>query len=439
MKKRLRFLEAYRFNRISPVDQLLGHIFFRSLCTSNHWDPNKVDPFEEDLFTECINLNEYAQLSSKTQSVIMANAARSDPDWRHTWVRIFTKTQHKINLDSLFSSWKACQTLALMHDAIVLILGPVRKYTRILDARVRNPNIFYYGGKTPFQLSEFAQTFRPSFLARVNDFTAFDQSQGGESVVLTQLRLKQRGIPSSYIQMFSYWKAHLECSFGALQYMKFTGEPWTWDDNTEYNQGVTTTRFIFSKNARLLFSGDDFSSDEPGTENPLWLQIEPHLKLKFKTSTTTYPTFCGYFIGNAGAIRAPAPLFAKLLIAEADETLPDKMASYLTEFSVGHSLGDSFWSLLPEEQVVYQCALFDFFCRRAPREQKIALKLGEVPVAISTRLINSGVRWLSRPLYALLNREARLRLVKETVGHRHHFFETSELEGILLSNFHATL
>jgi len=435
LKKRLRFLAPYRFNRITSLDQVLGHVLYHSFCRAHKINPNVIEPFNEQIFAECINLNEFAQLTSKTQSVIMANASRSDPDWRYTFARIFTKTQHKINEDSLFTGWKACQTLALMHDFLILVLGPVKKYQRLFIAKNRPSHIFVYGGHTPFDLSKVAQKFfKQGSQCRINDFSAFDQSQGAESVVQASLLMLRAGIPKFFVDLFTQFKLQLTTQFGAMEVMRYTGEPGTYDENSDYSIGVTETKFIFDDKTLRAYSGDDFASSGAGILHPNWEKIEPLFKLRFKSHLTQHPLFCGYYIGQAGAIRAPRALFTKLIISEADGSLPEKIASYLTEFVVGHSLGDAFWSLLPPEQIIFQCANFDFFCRKASREQKISLKLGEVPLLMCQNMLSQGVRWLTRPLYAILNREARLRLIKRTVGMRHHFHDSPELEGILLSN-----
>ena len=342
----------------------------------------------------------------------MANANRSDPDWRHTVVRIFSKSQHKLNEGSIFGPWKACQTLALMHDALVLFLGPVKKYQRVFDTKDRPPNLFIYGGQTPFDLSAAAQRLlRKHTVSVCNDYTAFDQSQLGEAVVLEIKKMQRLNIPQALIDMHVYIKTNLECQFGPLTCMRFTGEPGTYDDNTDYNIAVIYSEYLIT-NEPIFASGDDSVIGWLPPPNPNWPTIKPLLSLTFKKEYTTYPLFCGYYLGSAGAIRAPRTLLAKLAVATADASLPDKIASYLTEFVVGHSLGDVFWDLLPLEQVEYQAALFDFFCRNCSKEQKLSLKIGEVPQHLCVKMLESGFRWLSRPLYALLDRCSRFRLLK---------------------------
>nr|UFT26908.1 putative polyprotein [Drosophila-associated tymovirus] len=429
--KRLRFRPSSSPYQITAKDEALGSLLFDSLNTAYHRSGNPI-PFDPILFSECINLNECAQLSSKTQNVIMANALRSDPDWRHTVVRIFSKTQHKVNEGSIFGPWKACQTLALMHDAIILCLGPVKKYQRIFDKEDRPPNLFIYGGHTPFDLSLAAQqALKPGMTRVCNDYTAFDQSQLGEAVVLERLKMNRLNIPKNLIDMHVYIKTHLECQFGPLTCMRFTGEPGTYDDNTDYNIAIIYSEYLI-QSEKVFVSGDDsFISSQP-LPNPLWPSIQPLLSIKFKKEFVQHGLFCGYYLGPEGAIRSPRALLAKLAVATADGSLDDKLASYLSEFVVGHSLGDAFWNLLPLKEVEYQAALFDFFCRNCSKEQKISLKIGEVPSETCSNFLSQGIKWLSRPLYSLLNRAARLRLLGHSSSE--HAFDDPSLEGVLQRN-----
>nr|UCJ00695.1 polyprotein [Grapevine Syrah virus 1] len=443
IEKRLRFRASDAPYQITAKDEILGSMLFESHCRAMRRDPNVRVPFDEALFAECIALNEFAQLTSKTQAVIMANHERSDPDWRYTAVRIFAKNQHKVNSGSLFGPWKACQTLALMHDAVILLFGPVKKYQLIHDERDRPEHIFIYAGRTPQEMSEWCQKFltprsasspvpvmvsgddsligcHPHFVA--NDYTAFDQSQHGEAAVLERLKMERVSIPEWLIALHIMIKTHITTQFGPLTCMRLTGEPGTYFDNSDYNLAVIFLEYSMS--------GQWLS------ENPLWPAIKPLLALRFKKEKTRYGNFCGYYVGAAGAVRMPKALFAKILIATEDGSIPDKMASYATEFAIGHSLGDALWSLLPVEEVVYQSAVFDFLCRNAPRELKLLFKLGPVERSV-VEAVQEFATWASYAFYRFLNSAQRKVLL--TRSPQLHFPgdapEVSQLQGELLQSF----
>lgn len=309
------------------------------------------------------------------------------------------------------------------------MFGPVKKYQRLFDKQDRPPNLFIYGGHTPFQLSDFCKLrLRPNTPSVCNDYTAFDQSQHGEAVVLERKKMARLSIPKTLIDLHCLLKTNIVSQFGPLTCMRLTGEPGTYDDNTDYNIAVLYSQYAILDET-VLVSGDDSFINPPPLPNPLWPHVAPLLHLRFKTEVTNHGLFCGYFLSHVGAVRAPRSLFVKAVIAEGDGSLPDKLASYLSEFVVGHSLGDDLWLALPPDQVIYQSALFDFFCRRCSKEQKLAMRIGEVPSDLCSRMLSLGFSFLSRPLYALLNRVSRLRLLYNTRNATQ--LSDPELEGVL--------
>nr|QHA33698.1 viral helicase [Gengado virus] len=387
IEKRLRFRKTST-NVLSPTDQFAGELLYHSYCNAYNMSPVPV-PFDEELFMECILDNDYHQLTSKTKSAIIANASRSDPSWKHTVVRIFAKTQHKINLNSVFTDWKACQTLALMHDIVILLLGPVKKYQReMLRRHNRRPTIFVYGGKSAFDMSAFAQQhFAPNATRVANDYTAFDQSQGPESVHFEVLKMRRVGIPESLISFHREIKENISCQFGFLTAMRFTGEPGTYDDNTDFNLALINLEYILGDTPCLISGDDSLLSHEPPTRTSWAHNSHLFSRVQWKKQLSKYGEFCGYYVSSFGAVRAPLPLLAKLGLSKARGELDLTLPSYLAEFSVGHSLGDDLWQSLPVDQVLYQSAVFDFFCRHASPYLKVALRIGSAPDSF---LLKSG-------------------------------------------------
>lgn len=408
--KRLKFRPSNSPISPSAEDQMAALLLYESYCDALLIDSNEILPFDDALYIDCIAENEFAQLSSKTKAVIAANANRSDPDWRHTVVRIFSKTQQKINEGSLFGPWKACQTLALMHDAIVLIFGPVKKYQRAIIARHgSNPKIFVYAGHSPFDLSSFCRkNFPPATRRCWNDFESYDVTQGAETTLFEQKKMQRLSIPEPISDLHVFIKMNLLCQFGPLKPIRHTGEPGTYDDNTDYDIAVTNLKFDIRTDGGL-FSGDDSALPRIPLVRDTWAHNQKYFpNLKFKTEVGEYATFCGYYVGSAGAVRCPKPLLTKLMISKDRGDLPDKIPSYLAEFAVGHSLGDEMWDMLPADQVPYQSAAYDFFCRHASRDLKVALNIGEVPEDV----ISSWGCKMTRAIFATLNRASRIRYLK---------------------------
>ncbi|ALX72768.1 polyprotein [Nectarine marafivirus M] len=446
--KRLRFRPSDAPYQITSKDEILGQLLYEGWCRAYSRNPNAEEPFDEALFAECINLNEYAQLTSKTQAVIMGNARRSDPDWRWSAVRIFSKAQHKVNEGSIFGSWKACQTLALMHDAVVLILGPVKKYQRMFDQRDRPSHLYIHAGHTPTEMSTWCKKNLTTAVKLANDYTSFDQSQHGEAVVFERKKMERLNIPQHLIDLHCFLKTNVSTQFGPLTCMRLTGEPGTYDDNSDYNLAVINLEYAASA-VPTMVSGDDSLLDYEPKVRPEWNAIKPLLALRFKKERGLYATFCGYYCARVGCVRSPIALFAKLMIAEDDGSISDKLASYLMEFSIGHSLGDELWQALPLATVSYQSACFDFFCRRAPPELKLALKLGEVPEEVVARI--GHFKWATHATYSLLNSAARQILLHssrnprslpedpDTTKYQGELLQTLQLSAPLHSMNHSTL
>jgi hypothetical protein len=434
ISKRLRFRPSDHPYHLTSNDHLLAQLLFEAHCRAYQRNPNLTIPFDPSLFAECIALNEFSQLSSKTQSVIMANAFRSDPDWRYTAVKIFAKTQHKINEGSIFGPWKACQTLALMHDALILLLGPVKKYQRIFDSKERPPHIYIHAGHTPFELATWCQEHLTNSIHIANDYTSFDQSQHGEAVLFEIKKMTRLNIPQNLIDLHLQIKTSITTQFGPLTCMRLTGEPGTYDDNSDYNLAVIFLKYLVT-NQPILISGDDSLIDSAPPISPFWPACESLLHLAFKTESSPYGLFCGYYVGPQGAVRSPLALFTKLAVALDDGSYYEKLPSYLTEFAIGHSLGDEQWRLFPTDQVLYQSANFDFFCRYASRQQKILLKLGEADLSLFSQL-SSKLTHASHSFFCLLDSATRSLLLKTRRSfHSYHSPDSDFTQRELLSNF----
>ncbi|AAF09240.1 replication protein [Chayote mosaic virus] len=412
LSKRLRFRPSENPYSITPMDQLLGEHLFASLQRAYKRPVEQILPFHPELFAECICANEYAQLSSKTQATIVANHTRSDPDWRFTAVKIFAKSQHKVNDGSIFGSWKACQTLALMHDYVILVLGPVKKYQRLFDDRDRPPNLYIHRGQTPLDLSHFCSSHSLPSKFVANDYTSFDQSQRGEAVVLELLKMQRLSIPSHLQALHLFLKTNVRTQFGPLTCMRLTGEPGTYDDNTDYNLATIFSQYAITDQPVFVSGDDSVIASEP-PQSPSWRDVLPMLNLRFKTEHTRYPLFCGYYLTPQGAIRNPLALFAKLMICVDDGSVKDKILSYISEFSVGHSAGDTILHHLPSHLLPYHSACFDFFCRFATPSQKLTLSLDPIPESIWMSLIHK-IRWASRSLFSQLPQKARDYLISRS-------------------------
>ena len=246
--------------------------------------------------------------------------------------------------------------------------------------------------------------------------------------------MQRLSIPQELIDFHVEMKTSISTQFGPLTCMRLTGEPGTYDDNSDYNLAVIYSQYNLN-GAAVMVSGDDSCIDGVHSETVGWPLVKDLLHLRFKTEITSYPLFCGYYVGCEGVVRSPLSLFTKLAIAVDDQSIDDKKLSYLTEFSVGHSLGQEMWNLIPVEQVCYQSAVFDFFCRHCSPQEKMLLKLGEVDQSILDRL-SSTASWVSKPLYSMLSSAARWAILKARKTPSYvEDPQVTQLQGELLQSF----
>lgn len=404
---RLRFRPDLAPISETSITNILADQLFEAHCRAYRRSPFSCFPFDPVLFIHCLRLNDYNSLTSKSQRVIQANSDRSDPDWRYTFVRIFAKNQQKINESSIFGNWKACQTLALMHDFVLLCFGPVIKYLEALDQRDCPDNIFVLGGKTPTQLSSASKRMKPHYERQTNDYTSFDQSQGLEAQGLEVRRMRQAGFGPAIIDLYVHIKTNLISQFGPLTSMRFTGEPGTYRFNTDYNLAIIYLKHDVPVDIMVFVSGDDSLIEKPLPDSPRWEKVSKFLPIKFKLETTKYGMFCGYYLSHVGAVRSPLILAAKSCISHANGDLDLKLPSYASEFAIGHSLGEDMWQALPPDMVLTQSAVWDLMCRRLSPQLKIMFKLGEPEIGFSDHLASLGIP-LSFTSFSTLSTTARL-------------------------------
>jgi hypothetical protein len=215
--------------------------------------------------------------------------------------------------------------------------------------------------------------------------------------------------------------------------MRLTGEPGTYDDNSDYNLAVIFSQYSITSQA-IMISGDDSVINGTPPVHPNWVNIKPLLHLRFKTEQVPHPLFCGYYVSQLGACRDPRALFAKLMICVDDQSFSDKVLSYISEFSIGHLLGDSLLQSLPPHLIIYQTAVHDFFCRHCTPSQKKMLSIDPIPESQLLFLLKK-VKWASSQFFSQLPQKAREFLIsKSQLSSFHNDPKVSQLESELLTS-----
>jgi len=314
--------------------------------------------FDEDLFAQCIYENEIKKLTSKTRKFIIASATeRSDSDFDINTVRIFMKSQQKINPSTINGLWKAGQTLAQMNDQWLLYFGPVVRYITHMLSRSQGDHVFKLGGKTMHDADRWARQYvKPNVRTTANDYTAYDQSQGGEVVAWELLLMSYFDIPSTICEVYRYQKIHLQHQFGTSAIMRFTGEPATYLFNTLFNEALLNLQYDLDGFAYCISGDDSLIIGEPSI-SAVWPRIRHRFKIVAKTVIMDIGEFCGYLFTSFGVLREPRHFAMKLAIAVANDKLAAVEASYTYELQFARAKGDALYDVLSDEQMEFHSAM----------------------------------------------------------------------------------
>jgi hypothetical protein len=312
---------------------------FDALCLQLNWHP-KPRTFDYDLFTECVLEQELKKVEGRSASTLQANEKRSDPDADPNEVMHFVKSQLKAKVEALLKPAKAGQTLALCHDSVLLDYGPCVKYVRRVLYPEIPANIILNIGLSPSALSDRVRgqwIDRPS---TANDYTAFDASQGYDSVLLECHVMRLAGLPDQLVDRYEQWKVSIRSNLiGPKDVSRDTGEPGTFDFNTLFSIAVSTLKYG-KLTCLALFGGDDSAINQACVERPQWALQQKHIAVTSKTFVAPAVDFCGYLVTSDGLIRNPSLMYLKTVFHVAKGDLMAVLPSYLAELHTAYRLGD---------------------------------------------------------------------------------------------------
>jgi hypothetical protein len=386
---------------------------FDALCMQLEWHP-KPRAFDYDLFTECVLEQELKKVEGRSNSVLQANEKRSDPDADPNEVMHFVKSQLKAKVEALLKPAKAGQTLALCHDSVLFDYGPCVKYVRRVLYPEIPANIILNIGLSPSALSERVRgqwVDRPS---TANDYTAFDASQGYDSVLLECHVMRLAGLPDHLVDSYEQWKVSIRSNLiGPKDVSRDTGEPGTFDFNTLFSIAVSSLKYG-KLTCLALFGGDDSAINEACTERPQWALQSKHIAVISKTFVAPTVDFCGYLVTSDGLIRNPTLMYLKTVFHVAKGDLMAVLPSYLAELHTAYRLGDLMTSHLGEIDLHCLGFLVELGHRLCPTLSAILFSHCEyTPSALqslrdSCAVLLSRMWLLTRPEKRLLRRQYHL-------------------------------
>nr|CAH2618947.1 replication polyprotein [Broom forkmoss associated tymo-like virus]CAI5383900.1 replication polyprotein [Broom forkmoss associated tymo-like virus] len=374
LEKRLRFASQATNKQRWHSRSRLGPILFDGWCRTTGVEPDTCPAFDPDLYARCILENEFTKLTKKTQATLMNNADRSDPDWRHTYVRIFLKSQLKVKSELLCTPFKAGQTLASFQDSVILITGPLTRYLTAQCERRYSQKFYYHPGHSPLQLSQWCQEhWEHKELNTTNDYTAYDQSQTGEALALELAICSAFNIPDHVIDYYVELKLGLTCQFGELAVMRFTGEGPTLLFNSFFNAAIIGCQYALPPSTAVCVAGDDCAINGSYQERPGWPSLSRHLTLVAKPEVRKAAPFCSWLLTSDGAIKSPLVVFCKLLIAQDRGEEHLVLPSLLAEVAVGYLCGDHVYKHLTEAELGFHFFLVRHFVTHASLRFRLML------------------------------------------------------------------
>lgn len=364
--KRLRFRS--RSDNVADLraKEWMGPVLLDSFCRGMHISADE-EGFDADLYEACILENEFVKLTQKTQSTLLNNADRADADWPENYVRIFTKGQLKVKMETLHCAFKDGQTIASFQDQVILFTGPMTRYLVHKINRLCPDNVYFHSGKSPRALSAWCQSFwKSEKINTTNDYTSFDQSQTGETLSFERSLLDFFNIPEWLKDWYTESKMDLVCQYGHLQTMRFTGEGPTWLFNTLFNFALIYCQYEMRPSQPVAVSGDDMAINGCPSTRPTWPRFSRFLTIVAKTERKKSAEFCSWLLTPHGSFKNPVVTLAKLRIAmdKGEENLVGP--SYAAEVAVGYRLGDFVYEILDERQMVCHAALVRWLVTTQP-------------------------------------------------------------------------
>jgi hypothetical protein len=386
---------------------------FDALCMQLNWHP-KPRAFDYDLFTECVLEQELKKVEGRSASTLLANEKRSDPDADPNEVMHFVKSQLKAKVEALLKPAKAGQTLALCHDSVLFDYGPCVKYVRRVLYPEIPDNIILNIGLSPSALSDRVRgqwVDRPS---TANDYTAFDASQGYDSVLLECHVMRLAGLPDHLVDRYEQWKVSIRSNLiGPKDVSRDTGEPGTFDFNTLFSIAVSSLKYG-KLTCLALFGGDDSAINQACVERPQWALQSKHIAVISKTFVAPAVDFCGYLVTSDGLIRNPTLMYLKTVFHVAKGDLMAVLPSYLSELHTAYRLGDLMTAHLGEIDIHCLGYLVELGHRLCPTLAAILFSRCEyTPSSLkalqdSCAILLARIWLLTRPEKRLLRRQYHL-------------------------------
>ncbi|AHA91819.1 replicase [Cassava Colombian symptomless virus] len=325
--------------------------------------PKERIPFNIDLWRACQEEVSSTYLS-KPIGQLVNSAMRQSPDFPTNKISLFLKSQWVKKTDKLGCLVvKPGQTIASFMQQTVMTYGVMARYMRRMRQAFQPDNILINCEISPRGLNDFVlEKWDFHRDSHENDFTAFDQSQGGAMLQFELIKAKHHCIPEDIIEGYRQVKLNAHIFLGTLSIMRLTGEGPTFDANTECSIAYHHTRFHVPAGSAQLYAGDDMAQDSTPTEKASFSLLKEKLKLTSKTirrkqKVGDFASFCGWRITPLGVVKDPLKLLAGLELAERLGKVQDTALAYAFDAHHAYKHGDRLHEIFTEKEADYHQAL----------------------------------------------------------------------------------
>jgi hypothetical protein len=303
------------------------------------------------LYEVCL-AEDQAKFLSKGYKALLAIADRADPDWPDEWAETFMKGQSITKPGCYDRDAKMGQLVISFSTAVNFKFGALARYVAHSIHAMMPPHFFWLDGKTDADLSAFVQHHWDfAKLSSEDDYTAFDSTQGGEFLNYDCDFLSALGVPQPLINSYLNFMVSIRTWIGKMGYMMPSGCKFTLAFNSTRSAAYQALKYRLSYATPICITGDDVACNGTPPERPTWSRDSKHFRLVSKRAQRLYPTFCGWILTPAGAVKDPELLLLRTMFQQARGNLPLCVYSYAADSTPLHKNFEAAHPFLDEHQI----------------------------------------------------------------------------------------
>jgi hypothetical protein len=214
--------------------------------------------FNESLFEQCINDSLLSWAGGRTKRQITNSILNNPVDWDPLFVSLFLKSQRikKLPKAQMFAG-KGQIVTNVSYNSIFSDAAMALYVERSLSSHLR-PGVYLHSRSPPSVMSRFYQRYwDKSAKVTYCDYTGWDTNVDEAFSLLYAEIMRSYGVPAEYVESFIHRRHNSRSFLGPMPAMQFSGDRFTWLNNTMGNMALTGCSFKIPRGTAVAFSGDD--------------------------------------------------------------------------------------------------------------------------------------------------------------------------------------